>query len=186
MLQERSNIVIVGGGVAGLQALKSLANKLDLHRHNLILITARPYFTHLAGTIRALVTPEGSIENRIRIPYDELESVNKNLYRIVIGKVSALEDEGEKGGIVVLEGSGERIPYDVLVLATGRTSSGPLEFPDTLDESDQWIAEWRGNIEKARHIVLVGGGATGTGELYCITVHPQISGPVFHQRWQEK
>lgn len=176
MPQERSNVVIVGGGVAGLHALKSLASKLDLLKYNLILITARPYFTHLAGTIRAIVTAEGSLADRIRIPYDELENANSNAYRIVIGKVASLELEPEdepkevrgrgRGGSVVLEGSGERISYSVLVLATGRRLSGPLEFPDTFEESDQWVAGWRDKIEKAHHVVLVGGGAAGTGEYY--------------------
>lgn len=39
---------------------RQLSATLDPTEYNLIVITARPYFTHLPKCIRATVTPEGN------------------------------------------------------------------------------------------------------------------------------
>jgi NADH dehydrogenase FAD-containing subunit len=45
--EECQNVVIVGGGYAGISTFNMLAGELDATGSNLILITPRPYFTLL-------------------------------------------------------------------------------------------------------------------------------------------
>ena len=169
MSKERKNIVVVGGGGAGAHIVKNLSAKLDPKRYNLILITPRPYFLHLIATIRMVVTSEGKLEDRNAIPLDRM-FVNNN-GTMVVDKVVSIFDRGEKGGHVRL-GSGKTVDYSVLVLATGSTWHGPLDFPDSKADLDEWVKMWRAKFEKAEDILLVGGGAVGIGTLRLLTNNP--------------
>jgi len=103
-------------------------------------------------------TSKGKLEETALIPYDKL-LVNNN-GTLKVGRVTSIEVEEGKGGAVVLD-SGERIKYDVLVLATGSHWKGPLNLPDDREAALAYIKEWRDKIESASGIVIAGGGAVG-------------------------
>jgi NADPH-dependent 2,4-dienoyl-CoA reductase/sulfur reductase-like enzyme len=104
-----------------------------------------------------LVTADGELEKRVLTPYDRLFKLSR-LGEVVVGRVTKVED-----GSVTLE-DGRSLHYDYLVLATGSHWAGPLNLPDTMEETTAWIDEWRKKFQNATSIVLLGGGAVGVGE----------------------
>jgi len=81
---------------------------------------------------------------------------------VKVGRVAAIErgKEGHAGGSVVLS-TGERISYDILVLAPGCDWEGPLAIPDDRAAVLEHIRSWRRKFENASSIILAGGGAVG-------------------------
>ena len=162
---DRKNVVIVGGGGYGIGLARDLSAKLDRSKYNLTLVSARPYYIHLVAAIRFTVTSEGQIEDRAFVPYDHL-FVNGN-GTLVTGKVTGIEEFGKgRGGQLVLQ-SGDKVPYDVLVLATGATWGGPLDFPDADGDVRASLEAWRRRYAAANEIVFIGGGAVGIGKFLC-------------------
>lgn len=158
----KENIVIVGGGGAGIGLARALSAKLDASQYNLILISARSKYVHLLAALRFLVSDEGKLEEKAIIPLDTV-FVNGN-GTLKVGKVVAVDKASgvAMGGDVVLE-SGEKVPFRYLVLATGSLWEGPLSLPDGNDALLSWIQEWRTKFKNANDIVIVGAGAVGLG-----------------------
>lgn len=165
MSNERRNIVIVGGGNAGIGTFNALASHLDATASNLVLITPRPYFTHLPAGLRLVVTSEGKLEDTALMPFgDKHNGLNK---QVINDKVTSIVDSDTQGRYVVLE-NGKKIDFSVLVLTPGSIWEGPINFPDNKEEHLEWINTWRQKFGKANDIVLVGGGAVGLGK-YCVS-----------------
>ncbi|KAF8965465.1 FAD/NAD-P-binding domain-containing protein [Flammula alnicola] len=147
-MAERPNVVIVGGGGAGAQ--------LKPDQYNLLLVTARPYYTHLPAWIRMSVTEEG--HSKTGPISRKLHLVNGN-GQFIIGKVASITtEEGDKEGYLTLE-NGETVQYSVLVLTPGCIWEGPLNIPDNKKETTEHLLSWREKFKNANDIVLVGGGA---------------------------
>ncbi|KAI0365681.1 FAD/NAD-P-binding domain-containing protein [Pilatotrama ljubarskyi] len=171
--QSKKNVVIVGGGWAGTLVARELSAKLDPSKYNIILVNDRPYFVHLIAGARMTVTPEDQLEDKALVPFDKLFHNGNGAFRL--GKVASIaEAAAGKGGEVVLEGGG-RIPYAVLVLATGSTWPGPLHLPEKDADVRSHVNAWRSKYEKANHVVIIGGGAVGL----------ETAGEVKHT-WPEK
>ncbi|EAU86985.1 hypothetical protein CC1G_08456 [Coprinopsis cinerea okayama7 len=168
MSDKRQNIVIVGGGPGGSSAARAISTskKFNGSTHRVILITARPYFTHLPAMIRTTVTSEGSIEKLALMNYGDFIPPDKG--EVKVGKVVKITEDGkDQGGSVTLE-SGEVVRYSILVLATGNKWNGALDMPDDPKEMQANFDSWRAKFAKAKNIVLVGGGSVGleyAGEL---------------------
>lgn len=175
--KEKTQVVVVGGGAAGLAIVRRLGAKLDMAKHNLVLVTATPYYTHLPACIRMVVTSAGSLEDSAFVPYDAL--VPKSL-KVVVGKLIKIEEDTPEqrdpqeaagsgkmpvgsAGRLLLEGTEETVRYDALILATGCQWEGPLDLPGSKEGVKRWVEEWREKFAKAEDIVIVGGGATGLG-----------------------
>lgn len=160
-MAQKPNIVIVGGGGCGAQVARLISTKLKPETYNILLVTARPYYTHLPAWVRMSVTSEGHLEDRAHVTYNYL-FVNGN-GQFVIGKVASITtEEGDKTGSVTLE-SGESIDYSILVLTPGSLWEGPLNIPDTKKETVDHLQTWRKKFEDSDDIVLVGGGAVALG-----------------------
>ncbi|TFK21365.1 FAD/NAD(P)-binding domain-containing protein [Coprinopsis marcescibilis] len=160
MSDGRKNVVVVGGGPAGTMICRQLSKKLDRQRFNLILVTERPYYTHLPASIRMVVSSEGNLEETIHMPYDNLFRNGKNGKVIIARATRVEEDEANEGGVVFLN-TGEEIEYTLLVVATGCTWEGPLDLPGAKDEEKKWVDEWREKFAAAEDVVIVGGGSVG-------------------------
>lgn len=140
---------------------RNLSQTLDASKYNLILINERQSRIHLIATLRMVVTSEGNIENRAILPYDRIFHNNNGTFKH--GTVKGVEkNAGKSGGSVVLE-SGERIPFQILVLATGSKWTGPVDFPVKSEEIGPFIEKSRRDISEANHITIVGAGAVGLG-----------------------
>lgn len=152
------NVVVVGGGYGAIAA-RTLATKLDAQKYNLILLSARPYAIHMPATARLSVSTEGDLEHNALLPYDRLFPKGKGTFKH--GKAVAIEKtSGQAGGTLVLQ-SGERLPFHVLLLATGSIWSGPIAFADDAEANTKHIATTRAAFKAANSIAIVGGGAVG-------------------------
>lgn len=65
----------------------------------------------------------------------------------------------------VITESMETIPYEHLVLATGSIWKGPLNLPDSREKAIEHFKTFRKKLDAAQHVLIVGGGAVGVGEL---------------------
>ncbi|PSR70706.1 hypothetical protein PHLCEN_2v13436 [Hermanssonia centrifuga] len=160
---DKKNVVVVGGGYAGVHTAKALAKTLDPSKYNTVIITSKPYYVFLIAGLRIAVSPTETLEDIAFIPYDKLQGIN-----VKIGTVHSIEETAPgKGGEVVLK-DGEKVPYSALVLATGSTWTGPVAYGDTDEEIRATVAKWRKRFADAKHVVIAGGGAVGielTGEI---------------------
>lgn len=161
-------VVVIGGGGAGAPIVRGLSTELDPTKYEIILINCRPYFTHLVGCIRMIVSEREQLEDRILIPFDT-NFVNGN-GSLVVGTVMDIEEERRDGGGVVILDTGQRVQYDVLVMAPGSVWEGPLAMPNTFPELMDWLDGWRARIKKSDEIVLIGGGPVAIGD-YLSLVH---------------
>ncbi|KIK60294.1 hypothetical protein GYMLUDRAFT_43589 [Collybiopsis luxurians FD-317 M1] len=157
MSTKKTQIVIVGGGAAGVVVARSLSKTIDPKTHDLILINKLPYRIILPGTLRMLVSDDGKLEDRILVPYDKV-FINSN-GTFIEASVTQVKP-GEKSGSVTLN-DGRIVNYDVLVLATGSKWDGLTSFPDDPKGVNAHISAWRSEIAKAKDILLVGGGSVG-------------------------
>ncbi|KAI9450584.1 FAD/NAD-P-binding domain-containing protein [Russula earlei] len=156
---DRKSVVVVGGGAAGATITRILSSKINPCTTTLTLVTARPFAIHFPAAARLTTTAEGKLEDSVLIPYDNL-LVNGN-GKIKIGRVTAIEQSKEGGSDCVVLSTDERIAYDLLVLAPGSESKGPLAFPDDRVGVLELIATWRRKFEDAKGVILVGGSARG-------------------------
>ncbi|PPR02371.1 hypothetical protein CVT24_011712 [Panaeolus cyanescens] len=143
--EDKKNIVIVGGGFAGVSVFNALYDSVDASMYNLILVSARDYFAHYPATIRMVVIPEEELENS----------------KLVVGKVVSIHESDDKtGGHVTLE-DGQKIDWSFLVLTPGGKWQGPVNLPDAKKDNSAFINSWRAKFEKANDVVIIGGGAVG-------------------------
>ncbi|KAH6916251.1 hypothetical protein BKA70DRAFT_1368461 [Coprinopsis sp. MPI-PUGE-AT-0042] len=161
---HKQHIVIVGGGAAGAAIAKEIVPSLDSLTHTLTLITSRPFFINAPAMLRMAVTSEGSLEELALMPYgDALRDGKRFEGTVKIGKAVRFtsNDGGHGGGEVILEG-GESVPYSVLVLATGNTWTGPMNYPEAdFLGTKSHLDYWRYKFGTAKNVVIVGGGVVG-------------------------
>lgn len=141
------DVVVIGGGYAGVR----LAKRLD-GTARVTLVDRKEVFFHRVAALRAGVHPQWS--HAPFIPYDRLLRNG----RVVLGKAIRI-DTGERQ---VTLATGERLPFDVLVIATGTDSPEPARFNGTTtDEAVRSFVEHQQHIAAAEHILVVGGGPSG-------------------------
>jgi NADH dehydrogenase FAD-containing subunit len=139
--------VVIGGGYAGVR----LAKRLDTTAQ-VTLVDRKEVFFHRIASLRAGVRPEWTATPFI--PYDRLLRSG----RLVVGKAVRV-DTGERQ---VVLGTGERLPYDVLVIATGADYPEPARFTGTTaEEAAKSFAGHQAKVATADHVLVVGGGPSG-------------------------
>ncbi|KAG8829421.1 hypothetical protein FRC17_006601 [Serendipita sp. 399] len=188
-MAEKTSIVILGAGGAGVAISAALDKKLDPSKHTVTLVSSTDYYRHHPAALRAVVTSEGHFENQMLIPFDTMfgrgyKDGKGRLSSLKIGHVVRIEelDDG-KHGYVVFDG-GERLNWDILVIATGSDWNGPLrDWPNRLSEIPKFMEGWREKFATARSVVIAGSGAVGSelaGEIR--DFHPSVEVTVVHKQ----
>jgi NADH dehydrogenase FAD-containing subunit len=109
-MSMKQNVVVIGGGSAGSQAIQQLSVKLDYSKQKLTLISSRPYLLWMLAGARIIAANEDDLIRRALIPYDRLLPAGKGHFKV--GTVVAIEENSDgKGGEVILENR-ERVRYD--------------------------------------------------------------------------
>ncbi|MGC0343225.1 NAD(P)/FAD-dependent oxidoreductase [Streptomyces sp. SLBN-8D4] len=141
------DVVVIGGGYAGVR----LAKRLD-STARVTLVDRKEVFFHRISSLRAGVRKEWSATPFI--PYDRLLSRG----RVVVGKVLRI-DTAERQVVLA---DGTRLPYDVVVIATGADYPEPARFAGTTtEEAMKSFAEHQQKIAFAEDVLVVGGGPSG-------------------------
>jgi len=141
------DVVVIGGGYAGVR----LAKRLDSVAR-VTMVDRKEVFFHRIASLRAGVRPEWSATPFI--PYDRLLRNG----RVAVGKAVRV-DTAERQVVLA---TGERLPYDVVVIATGADYPEPARFTGTtIEESVKSFTGHQRKIATAGHVLVVGGGPSG-------------------------
>ncbi|GAB2850206.1 hypothetical protein GCM10027074_16160 [Streptomyces deserti] len=141
------DVVVIGGGYAGVR----LAKRLD-GTARVTLVDRKEVFFHRIASLRAGVRPEWAATPFI--PYDRLLHHG----RVAVGKVVRI-DTAERQVVLA---TGERLRYDVVVIATGADYPEPARFTGTTtEEAAKSFAEHQQKVATAEHVLVVGGGPSG-------------------------
>ncbi|WP_338894690.1 FAD-dependent oxidoreductase [Streptomyces sp. TG1A-60] len=140
-------VIVIGGGYGGIR----LARQLD-EVARVTLVDRKEVFFHRIASLRAGVHEDWTMTPFI--PYDRLLRNG----RVVVGKVIDI-DTGERQ---VKLSTGERLPYDVVVIATGADYPEPARFlGTTTEEAAKTFAAHQESVASAGHVLIVGGGPGG-------------------------
>ena len=158
----RPAVVIIGGGYGGINVARQLDDVASV-----VLVEPKDAFVHNVAALRALVNPAWL--PRIYLPYGGLLSH---------GRVAADRAVKVDAGRVVLA-SGEELPADYLVLATG--SSYPFPAKSDVDRTADAHEKTLGThaaLAAAARVLLVGAGAVGielAGEIKAVWPSKQVT-----------
>ncbi|BBC38429.1 Oxidoreductase [Streptomyces graminofaciens] len=140
-------VIVIGGGYGGIR----LARQLD-EVARVTLVDRKEVFFHRIAALRAGVQEEWTTAPFI--PYDRLLRNG----RVVVGKAVGIDTHERE----VRLATGERLPYDVVVIATGADYPEPARFlGTTTEEAAKTFAAHQENVAAADHVLIVGGGPGG-------------------------
>jgi NADH dehydrogenase FAD-containing subunit len=158
----RPAVVVIGGGYAGINVARSLDDVASV-----VLVEPKDAFVHNVAALRALVDP--SWLPRIYLPYGGLLSH---------GRIAADRAVKVDAGRVVLA-SGEELPADYIVLATGSSYPFPAksDVDRTVDAHEKTLGT-HAALAAAARVLLVGAGAVGielAGEIKAVWPSKQVT-----------
>lgn len=143
-----ANIAIIGGGFCGVETAKRLRG------HKVILFDNKDYFEFTPSVHKLITNP--NYDKKIRIPYGKFLKA-----KIVKDKIKSITSSS------VITESGSH-GFDYLVICSGsETPKPPLDKVYSIRDGED-AKKIGAAIEKAREILVVGGGYTGSsvaGEL---------------------
>ncbi|KAI1296032.1 hypothetical protein F5Y03DRAFT_371148 [Xylaria venustula] len=153
------NIVIVGASFAGNRVAQLLTTCLPPNSHYRVIVIEPNSHFQFSWVLPRLCVTKGH-EHKAFIPYrGNVHDNPAGILRWVKDRVSSISEKS-----VQLEESGEVIPYDILVVATG--SGVEKGLPSRVNATDKregmkLMQEMQQKIKIAQVIVVVGGGAAG-------------------------
>lgn len=140
-------IIVIGGGYGGIR----LAKQLD-EVGRVTLVDRKEVFFHRIAALRAGVHEKWTTTPFI--PYDRLLRHG----RVVVNKAVGIDTAERR----VKLATGERLPYDVVVIATGADYPEPARFlGTTTEEAGKTFAAHQESVAAAGHVLVVGGGPGG-------------------------
>ncbi|KAM5141044.1 ferroptosis suppressor protein 1 [Mantella aurantiaca] len=147
-VDESIRVVIVGGGFAGIAA----ATQLKSLEIPFVLVDMKDSFHHNVGALRASV--ESGFARKTFIPFKD--SYNDSFKQ---GKVIEINLQTQN---VVLE-SKEEVHFSHLIIAAGSDGPFPGKFnkATTKEAAIQVYENLVKEVQKAKHVVVVGGGSAG-------------------------
>ena len=124
MTTDRTKVVVVGGGFAGLETAFLIRQKLG-DRADITLVSDREQFLFKPNTI---YIPFGASEESLLIPLER--AAGKRGIQFVRGSFESLDNSAR-----VVEAGGQELPYDYLVLATG-AGMNAAEIPGLAEHAE--------------------------------------------------
>jgi NADPH-dependent 2,4-dienoyl-CoA reductase/sulfur reductase-like enzyme len=149
-------VVVVGGGAAGVNIARPLSFKLDATKYNLVLINPRPFRVLLPATLRMVVSDVDNLGTTALVPYDKIFHAENGTF--LQDSVRSIQEKS------LTLGSGQEVPYDILILASGLSWTDPIAFPDGVEDTKAYIARNHEKFAQAGSYLLAGGGAVGCGQ----------------------
>lgn len=139
-------VVILGAGFGGVALAKGLSGVADV-----VIVDKKDYFDVNYASPRAFVEPE--LADKITIPYKNARGLGTF--------VGATAVKLNKDSVELSDG--RVLPFDYAVVATGSTvSDSTLKgHAPTAEERKSELKEASEKISSARHVLVVGGGASG-------------------------
>jgi apoptosis-inducing factor 2 len=171
-------VVVIGGSFAGVQLARRLSESLPTG-YKVTMIEKNSHFNFLFNFPRFSVLPRR--EQQAFIPYDGIvRAAPPGALRHVRDTVTAVTTDQ------IYLASGEEISYAFVVIATGSTQ--PLPAKTVATDRDEACAELRtvqDNIQQAKSIAVIGGGAVGVELVSDIkSFYPDKEVSLFHSRNQ--
>ncbi|TRX95915.1 hypothetical protein FHL15_003057 [Xylaria flabelliformis] len=155
---EQRNIVVVGASMAGYHTAKSIAESiLPGSPYRVVVVEPHDHF-HFTWVLPRFSVVEGH-EYKAFIPYGPLlRQIPNGVLKWIRGRAIRITKDN------VYLSSGEEIPYEFLVVATGVGATDVLPSRVDADDKEEGISKLKdiqGKIKKANSLVVVGGGAAG-------------------------
>ncbi|KAL2131961.1 hypothetical protein VTI74DRAFT_4416 [Chaetomium olivicolor] len=153
------NVVVVGAAFAGYFAARILAASLPRNgRYRVVVIEPNSHF-NFTWVLPRFCVVEGH-EHKAFIPYtpEFFVQAPEDMVRWVRDRVTSVQ----KGSVILR--SGEEIPYEFLIIATGSTVAGGLPSRvgvENKEEGMELLKAMQGRIKAATQVVVAGGGAAG-------------------------
>ncbi|ETS79668.1 hypothetical protein PFICI_09521 [Pestalotiopsis fici W106-1] len=165
-------IVILGAGLAGLPVAHYLLSRTAATHKDIRIVLVNPsdtFYWNLASP--RIVLPGQLVEDKYMWSIPELFAkypVDK--FEFVAGKAETLSPEDNSVVVRLADGSSRTIAYHTVIVATGADARDNMPWKplSSSTETREAIAKLQGAIEKAKSIVVAGGGVTGVelaGEL---------------------
>ncbi|KAI1097538.1 FAD/NAD(P)-binding domain-containing protein [Jackrogersella minutella] len=157
------NVVIVGASMAGYTAARTIAQYLlSSSEYRVVVIEPRDHF-HFTWVLPRFCVVEGH-DHKPFIPYGGY--LPAGALEADGGKVAWCKDRVAtiSRESVTLQSTGEEIPYEFLIVATGAgaTDSLPSRVPaDTKTQGMELLKQMQNQIRESKDLVVVGGGAAG-------------------------
>ncbi|KAI0847456.1 FAD/NAD(P)-binding domain-containing protein [Daldinia vernicosa] len=161
--EKPRNIIIIGASIAGYFAASNIARHLlPNSEYRVIVIEPRDHF-QFTWVLPRFCVAEGH-EHKAFIPYGGL--LPRGSFDADGGKVSWIKDRvaSISRDSVRLTETGEEIPYEFLVVATGAGATDTLPSrvgTNDKDEGMELMREMQRQIRESKNLVVVGGGAAG-------------------------
>ncbi|KAI1815450.1 hypothetical protein GGS20DRAFT_596895 [Poronia punctata] len=168
-------VVVLGGAYAGVEVAHRLL-KYTLPKVKdlkVILVSKNSHFYWNLASVRAVVPGVLKEEDYIRPIAPAFAKYPAEAFEFVVGTAENVNTTNKTVKVSLVSGGGEReLTYDHLVVATGARTAGdhtaPWKSNGTYAELTALLKETQDKIKTAKHIVVVGAGATGVevaGEL---------------------
>ncbi|KAJ6628777.1 FAD/NAD-P-binding domain-containing protein [Mycena sp. CBHHK59/15] len=147
----KPNVVVVGGSYVGMKFIDTIAPEVH-QTHNTVLIEKNSHFEHIFAFPRISAVP--GFAHKAFIPYtNAFHASPPGSTSVVHGVASQILPEK------VVLASGESVPYEYLVMATG-TGFLPL-LSRTKVEGVAFAKALQERVKESSNIVVIGGGASG-------------------------
>ncbi|KAK4705113.1 apoptosis-inducing factor 2, partial [Phenoliferia sp. Uapishka_3] len=161
MADSLKNVVVVGGSYVGLATAQELVSALSPDTYRVLVIEKNSHFSHLFAFPRFALTKPGLHEHKAFIPFASVLRPPHSIVQAAALSISPTTVTLDRP-IVINGVSSNIIPFEALVMATGTALSPPGTLPGTTkQEGVDWFQEHQARVEKAKNIVIIGGGAVG-------------------------